>query len=60
VAFLMIGTVLVVDWLLAQRPAYAMTLWQKRRIRWSCLACCFYGIVFFGVFDKVQFIYFQF
>ncbi len=59
-AFMMIGTVMMVDWLLVRRPAFVMTFWQRRSFRWTCLAGCFYGIVFFGVFDKVQFIYFQF
>ncbi len=59
-AFLMIGTVMVVDWLLVHRPACVMTLWQRRAFRWTCLASCFFGVVFFGIFDKVQFIYFQF
>jgi alginate O-acetyltransferase complex protein AlgI len=59
-AFLMIGIVMVVDWLLVRQPAFTSTLWQSRSFRWSCLASCFFGIVFFGVFDKVQFIYFQF
>ncbi|MEI2722456.1 MAG: MBOAT family O-acyltransferase [Verrucomicrobiota bacterium] len=60
VACLMIVTVMVVDWLLVHRPAFVMTCWRKRAFRWACLVGCFYGIVFFGVFDKVQFIYFQF
>jgi len=59
-AFVMIVAVLAVDWLLIHRPPLVVSLWQKRAFRWGCLACGFYGIVFFGVFDKVQFIYFQF
>lgn len=59
-AVLTITTVMVVDWFLASQGTFATTLWQRRTFRWTCLAVCFYGIVFFGVFDKVQFIYFQF
>jgi alginate O-acetyltransferase complex protein AlgI len=59
-AFVMIAGVLAVDWLLVHRPPCVLSLWEKRTFRWACLACGFYGIVFFGVFDKVQFIYFQF
>ena len=56
----LIALVMVVDWFLANQPGYMKSLWRKRSFRWACLAGCFYGIVFFGVFDKVQFIYFQF
>jgi D-alanyl-lipoteichoic acid acyltransferase DltB (MBOAT superfamily) len=60
VAFAMVATVMVVDGLLVQQPAPVITLWQRRPVRWAALAACFYGVVFFGVFEKVQFIYFQF
>jgi D-alanyl-lipoteichoic acid acyltransferase DltB (MBOAT superfamily) len=35
-------------------------LWQARWVRWPAYAACFYSIVFFGVFDRIEFIYFQF
>jgi D-alanyl-lipoteichoic acid acyltransferase DltB (MBOAT superfamily) len=59
-AFVMIAVVMVVDWLLLRRPPRLQALWARRPVRWACLAGCFYGVVFFGVFAKVQFIYFQF
>ena len=60
VALLMVAIVMSVDWLMAYRPPFILALWQKSAFRWSCLITCFYSIVFFGVFEKVQFIYFQF
>jgi D-alanyl-lipoteichoic acid acyltransferase DltB (MBOAT superfamily) len=59
-AFVMIGVVTLVDWILVRQPEGVMVLWKKRPFRWTSLAVCFYAIVFFGVFDKVHFIYFQF
>lgn len=59
-ALLMIGTVMVVDWLLLRRTGFVVELWERRAFRWACLMGCFFSVVFFGVFDKVQFIYFQF
>jgi alginate O-acetyltransferase complex protein AlgI len=59
-AFLMIVIVMVVDWILVKRPEFIMYYWHKSAFRWACLIGCFYCIVFFGVFDNVTFIYFQF
>lgn len=59
-AFVTIGTVLAVDWVLQAPPVPVLAWWQRRAVRWACLGACFYGVVFFGVFEKVQFIYFQF
>ncbi len=56
----MILSVAVTDWVLANRPARVIALWERRPWRWACLAACFYAIACFGVFDKAPFIYFQF
>jgi alginate O-acetyltransferase complex protein AlgI len=61
VAFVTIGIVLLVEWLEAFRIEWIHRTWRgSRAFRWACLAACFYGIVLFGAFEKVQFIYFQF
>ena len=33
---------------------------QSTSVRWGLYFIFLYGIVFFGVFEKIQFIYFQF
>lgn len=60
VALLTVTTIILVDWVVSYRPKFVMTLWERRAFRWTCYICCFYCIVFFGAFDQVQFIYFQF
>jgi D-alanyl-lipoteichoic acid acyltransferase DltB (MBOAT superfamily) len=59
-ALLMILVLMLVDWCLLRQPAAVMALWKRRPVRWGALATCFYAIVFFGVFAKLRFIYFQF
>jgi D-alanyl-lipoteichoic acid acyltransferase DltB (MBOAT superfamily) len=34
--------------------------WQSRRLRWPVYCAGFYSLVFFGIFDRIEFIYFQF
>ncbi len=41
----------------SQRP---LRLWSIRSVRWAAYLAAFYGIVFFGVFGSLEFIYFQF
>ena len=38
----------------------ALELWSVRGFRWALYVAAFYGIVFFGVFGNLEFIYFQF
>ena len=38
----------------------ALHLWSIRSVRWAVYLAAFYGIVFFGVFGNLEFIYFQF
>jgi D-alanyl-lipoteichoic acid acyltransferase DltB (MBOAT superfamily) len=41
-------------------PRSALRLWSFRGMRWALYLAAFYGIVFFGVFGNLEFIYFQF
>lgn len=59
-AFVMIALLIAVEFFLRFRPPALNALWQSRAVRWGCYAGCAYAIVFFGVFDRVEFIYFQF
>jgi D-alanyl-lipoteichoic acid acyltransferase DltB (MBOAT superfamily) len=49
-----------VDYILSERPEVKQSIWRNSALRYTCYALCFYGIVFFGVFGHVEFIYFQF
>ncbi|MEO8166151.1 MAG: hypothetical protein ABI619_12220, partial [Betaproteobacteria bacterium] len=55
-----LATLFVVDFCWAQRPAWAMRLWAQRWFRWAAMLYLFYTIALFGVFGKIEFIYFQF
>jgi D-alanyl-lipoteichoic acid acyltransferase DltB (MBOAT superfamily) len=59
-AFIVSALVFVVDFLIVFRPPRFMALWAGRRFRWACYATCVLAIACFGVFDRVEFIYFQF
>jgi len=37
-----------------------MRAWQCRPVRWGLYLMGLYAIVFFGVFGRMEFIYFQF
>jgi D-alanyl-lipoteichoic acid acyltransferase DltB (MBOAT superfamily) len=56
----MIAVLLITDGLIWKKPAAFINFWNKTWFRWSCYAAGVYSIIFFGVFGKVQFIYFQF
>lgn len=59
-AFMVIAIVFVIDWLIANQPPAVVNLWASRPVRWACYNACAFAIIFFGVFERVQFIYFQF
>jgi hypothetical protein len=42
------------------QPAFVQRLWTRRWFRWSLYIGGFYALVLFGVFGRVEFIYFQF
>jgi alginate O-acetyltransferase complex protein AlgI len=60
VALFMIGLLFVVDLVLRFRTTFLFRAWQKPSVRWILMMACLYCIVFFGVFDGVEFIYFDF
>jgi D-alanyl-lipoteichoic acid acyltransferase DltB (MBOAT superfamily) len=60
IAAFVIGVLFLVDRILVSPPPPVLALWQQTWFRWTCLTACAYAIVFFGVFDKLEFIYFQF
>lgn len=59
-ACVFIGVVAVVEWLMAHETPAVERLWSIRPFRWACYYACIFGIIFFGVFEHVEFIYFQF
>ena len=59
-AFLMSAVVFTVDFMIFFRPPRVLSLWRRRPVRWACYAACIFAIACFGVFDQVEFIYFQF
>jgi D-alanyl-lipoteichoic acid acyltransferase DltB (MBOAT superfamily) len=59
-AFVWIIVLMIVDSLIAAKPRWFMTLWAYRPVRWGIYLAGCYAVVFFGVFEHVDFIYFQF
>lgn len=60
IALLGVASLFVVDFIAWKQPRFVLQLWDRREVRFASYAVCFYSIVFFGVFDKSEFIYFQF
>lgn len=59
-SFAMIGLLITIDSILVCRPEGVLRLWNVRAFRWAAYATGFYALVFFGVWEQIQFIYFQF
>lgn len=59
-AFVLILVVGATEWLMAHETPLAMRWWSFRPFRWACCYACLFGIIFFGVFERIEFIYFQF
>lgn len=59
-AFFTIVITAVVDWCIHYRPDRILRFWSQRPARWTLLYACAFAIIFFGVFQHTQFIYFQF
>jgi alginate O-acetyltransferase complex protein AlgI len=53
-------TLAVVDYCCSERPQWSVSLWEQRSFRWAAMVYVVYMIALFGVFGKVEFIYFQF
>ena len=49
-----------VDAVLRFQPRWALKLWERGGVRMAAYLFIAYDIVFFGVFERVDFIYFQF
>ncbi|MFO0949470.1 MAG: MBOAT family O-acyltransferase [Planctomycetota bacterium] len=58
--FAVTAVLAVVDGLLYYQPTLVLTGWRARPARWACYFGMIFGLVFFGVLGKVEFIYFQF
>ena len=59
-AVALIVILMAVEGLIVYTPRVVMEWWRKPRIRAACYYACVFGIVFFGVFGSLRFIYFQF
>lgn len=55
-----IAIVFVVDWLLMNESSAARKMWSVKPLRWSLYYACVYSIILFGVFGRLEFIYFRF
>jgi alginate O-acetyltransferase complex protein AlgI len=62
IGFLFIWMLLLlgIDYVMAFQPRWAMKLWGYRPVRWFVYMTGFWIIALFGVFENVEFIYFQF
>jgi D-alanyl-lipoteichoic acid acyltransferase DltB (MBOAT superfamily) len=59
-AFAWIIVLMAVDYCLIARPRWAVALWRVPLARHVAYQLLFWGIAFFGVFERVEFIYFAF
>jgi D-alanyl-lipoteichoic acid acyltransferase DltB (MBOAT superfamily) len=57
---LFIVILLFVDYLISERPRVCRQLWKKKYIRYIADLALIYIIIFFGVFGRMEFIYFRF
>jgi D-alanyl-lipoteichoic acid acyltransferase DltB (MBOAT superfamily) len=60
VAFVLILLLILVDYVIERRPHAIGRLWQARPLRWAAYVGAAYTLVFFGVWERIEFIYFQF
>ncbi|HZZ43664.1 MAG TPA: MBOAT family O-acyltransferase [Tepidisphaeraceae bacterium] len=56
----LIFALFAVEACLVFQPRLVTSLWSRRPVRWTAYSLCVYSVIFFGVFERVQFIYFQF
>lgn len=59
-AFVLTTVLFCVDYILAKDLRIKDYVWNSVPLRYACYCMCFYGIVFFGIFGEIEFIYFQF
>jgi D-alanyl-lipoteichoic acid acyltransferase DltB (MBOAT superfamily) len=58
--FLMVVLLIVVDYILVYRPRFADSWWRVRPARWAAYITAAYSLIFFGIWEQLEFIYFQF
>ena len=56
----LVALLFAIDAILRFQPPAASRAWNRRPVRWALALSLVYVIVFFGVFEKVEFIYFAF
>jgi D-alanyl-lipoteichoic acid acyltransferase DltB (MBOAT superfamily) len=59
-AFVLIAVVAVAEYLMAAPPGRILQAWEIRPVRLVAYNACLFAVVFFGVFGRIDFIYFQF
>ena len=59
-AWALILLLIAVDYALVYKPKFILPAWNSRPLRWAAYAVGLYSLVFFGVWERIQFIYFQF
>ena len=60
-AAIQILILLVVDFVMSAKPVEINNWWERSStIRWASYVGLFYAVALYGVFDKIDFIYFQF
>jgi D-alanyl-lipoteichoic acid acyltransferase DltB (MBOAT superfamily) len=60
IALLSIAVLFATEWSQERKPAWIDALWSQRWVRWATYVTGFYVVGCFGVFGRVEFIYFQF
>jgi alginate O-acetyltransferase complex protein AlgI len=59
-AWAMIVLLIAVDFALVYKPNFVIPVWNWKTVRWAAYTIGVYALVFFGVWERIQFIYFQF
>jgi alginate O-acetyltransferase complex protein AlgI len=59
-AALWVVVIFVLDYAIAFRPKWAMWIWNITCLRWTIYLLGVFAIALFGVFESMEFIYFQF
>ena len=59
-AWALILLLIAVDYALVYKPKFILPAWNSRPLRWAAYTVGLYSLVFFGVWERIQFIYFQF
>ena len=60
IALVLIGVVAATEWAMTHSPRLTALWSMHRSVRWAGYLACVFGVIFFGVFEGAEFIYFQF